>query len=527
MVSVPMHGGSISEGIVGTPRFVNPVLSFSDADKDIVKLIYSGLMRKNTDGTLVTDLAESYEMSEDSLIYTFTLKDNLFFHDGTRITSDDIIFTVEKIKDPIITSPKKASWDGITVTKTDDKTIVFNLRQPYSSFLENATVGIIPKHIWRDSPIELNEANINPIGSGPYFIKDTKKESSGTITSYKLQSFNKFALGRPYIKTINLNFYQNETDLVEALTDRSIEQAGSISPEKAEKLKEDKQIINSSTLPRIFGLFFNQNQNQLFTNKVITEAISKAINKDRIVNEVLLGYGVAIDTPIPQNIIGYEKLTRIDNETKEQSRQQAQDTLAKDGWKIGESGFLEKTVSEGGKNINKVLEFSISTGNAPELAKSASLIQEDLGAIGIKVEVKTFDIGNLNQSVIRPRNYDSLLFGQIINNESDLYAFWHSSQRRDPGLNVAMYTNTRVDAILEEAFTTTNKDDRIKKYSQFENEIIKDIPAVFLYSPSFIYATGEEVKNLSIDHIVSPSARFSNVYLWYIKIDNIWKIFSK
>lgn len=527
MVQVPMHGGSFTEGIVGTPRFVNPVLAFSDADKDMIQLVYSGLMRKNPDGTLIPDLAQSYEMSPDGLSYTFILKDKIFFHDGKPVTPEDIIFTIEKVKDPIIKSPKKPNWDGITATKSDDKTIVFTLRQPHSSFLENATLGILPSHIWGDSPIELNTANISPIGSGPYQVKDSKKESSGTITYYRLQSFNKFALGRPYIKTIELNFYDNEQDLVEALSDKSIQKAGYISPQNAEELKESNQIIYSSTLPRVFGLFFNQNQNQLFTNRAVTSAINQAIDKDRIVNEVLLGYGVAIDSPIPQNITGYEKLALANTQSREDSLAQARETLEGDGWKIGESGFLEKTVKEGSRNVTKVLEFSISTSNAAELAKSASLIQEDLAAIGIKVEVKTFDIGNLNQSVIRPRNYDSLLFGQIINSESDLYAFWHSSQRRDPGLNVALYTNTRVDTILEDAFVTINKDERIKKYSQFEDEVIRDIPAVFLYSPNFIYAVGDDIKALSIDHIVSPSARFSNVYLWYIKTDNIWKVFSK
>jgi ABC-type transport system substrate-binding protein len=172
------------------------------------------------------------------------------------------------------------------------------------------------------------------------------------------------------------------------------------------------------------------------------------------------------------------------------------------------------------------LEFSISTGNAPELVKTAELIQEDLAQIGIKVDIKTFDVGNLNQSVIRPRNYDSLLFGEIVNRESDLYAFWHSSQRKDPGLNVAMYTNAKVDKILEDAATTENEQDRIKKYIQFESIIKNDMPAVFLYSPNFIYVVSPNVKGLSIDHISSPADRFSNVYRWYTETQNVWKIFA-
>ena len=162
-----------------------------------------------------------------------------------------------------------------------------------------------------------------------------------------------------------------------------------------------------------------------------------------------------------------------------------------------------------------------------DLSKSANLIKQNLEEIGIKVNIKTFEIGNLNQSVIRPRDYDELLFGQIINHESDILAFWHSSQRNDPGLNVAMYTNAKVDKILEDAFTTTDENSRVKKYAQCEAEIKKDMPAVFLYSPEFIYVTSKNLQGLSISQITSPADRFLNSYLWYTNTDSIWKIFSK
>ena len=173
------------------------------------------------------------------------------------------------------------------------------------------------------------------------------------------------------------------------------------------------------------------------------------------------------------------------------------------------------------------LEFSISTGNAEELAKTAELIKEDLATIGMKVDIKTFDVGNLNQSVIRPRNYDALLFGEIINTESDLFAFWHSSQRKDPGLNVAMYTNAKVDKLLEDASVDLNEQDRVNKYDQIEVAIKKDMPAVFLYSPDFIYVVSKDLRNVSIDNIISPSDRFANVYQWYTETENVWKIFAK
>ncbi|OGI83082.1 hypothetical protein A3E95_01230 [Candidatus Nomurabacteria bacterium RIFCSPHIGHO2_12_FULL_44_22b] len=525
MESIPMSGGSLSEGIVGSPRFVNPILANSMVDQDLTALIYSGLMRKNSDGTLIPDLAEKYEVSANGLIYTFTLKDNLSFQDNVPLTAEDVLFTINQARDPVIKSPRKANWDGVLVEKTDEKTIVFTLKQPYASFLENATLGILPKHIWEGSPIELNDANTNPIGSGPYKVTGAVKRN-GIIDEYELGRFSKFSLGKSYIKNLDLHFYSNENDVIGALKDGTIEQVSSISPENAELLGEGGYRVESSVLPRVFGLFFNQNQNQIFLNKNIVRAIDEAIDKDRIVREVLSGYGVAIDDPIPPNMIAYQKLKEGDGLSRLEVREKAKEILAKDGWKLGESGFLEKTKKEKGKTVTTILEFSISTGNAPELARSAAFIQEDLAAIGMKVEVKTFEAGNLNQSVIRPRKYDALLFGQIINHESDLYAFWHSSQRKDPGLNVAMYTNTKVDKILEDAFVTVDEQTRIKKYAQFEDEIKKDMPAVFLYSPKFLYVVAKNLKGLAMDHATLPSDRFSGVYLWYTETDNIWKIFN-
>ncbi len=531
MTEVPMQGGAISEGIVGTPRFVNPLLALSDADRDLVSLIYSGLMRKNPDGTLIPDLAESYDVSKDGLTYTFTLKNKIYFHDGKPVTAEDILFTINEAKDPLIKSPIKGNWDGVSVEIVDAKTIKFTLKRQYASFLENMTLGIMPEHVWKDSPVELNDANINPIGSGPYQVSDVSKQSSGIIDYYNLSLFKKFILGKPYIKNITLRFYPNENDLISALQNGEVNQVSSITPENAEMLKEKGYRIESSVLPRVFGLFFNQNQAQIFTDKHVIEAINQAIDKDKIVTEVLKGYGVVINDPIPPNMIAYQKLSVEDKTSHEDNLQKAQSILAKDGWTKGADGFLEKTTTAKKKGkttkAKASLEFSISTGNAPELVKTADLIKTDLESIGIKVDVKTFEIGNLNQTVIRPRKYDSLLFGQIINHESDLFAFWHSSQRKDPGLNVAMYTNTKVDKLLEDALITLDEKNRVKKYAAFEDEIKKDMPAVFIYSPDFIYVVSNNLEGISIDHIISPSDRFLNSYLWYTEKDNVWKIFSK
>ena len=536
MVKIPMKGGSISEGIIGTPRFINPILAISDADRDLVALIYSGLMRKNSDGSFIPDLAEKYEISKDGLTYTFTLKDNIYFHNGNKISTDDVLFTVNAVKDPVIKSPKKSNWDGVNAEKIDAKTIKFTLKQPYASFLENTTLGIMPIDIWHDSLIELNNANTNPVGSGPYLVNKVNKQTGGIINYYDLTAYKKFILGKPYIKNITLHFYPNENDLVQALENKEVDAISSITPANAELLKEKNYRIKSAVLPRIFGLFFNQNQNQIFTNKTVLKAINEIIDKKRIVQQLLLNYGIVIDGPIPPFMNQNQKISAIDTISRREKIKNIEDTLTKDGWKKNADGLLEKNILEKKSTKNKntvskkdnkmILTFSISTGNTKELAETAQIIKENLAEIGIKVDIKTFDIGNLNQSVIRPRKYDALLFGEIINQASELFAFWHSSQRKDPGLNVSLYTNTKVDKILEDAFITNDKNILTKKYLEFEEEIRKDTPAIFLYSPDYIYVVSQNLKGLSMGHVVSPSDRFSNVYTWYTETDNVWKIFA-
>lgn len=528
MAELPMRGGSIREGILGSPRFVNPVLAFSDTDRDLISLVYSGLMERNRDGSLSTGLAESYKVSPDNLVYTFTLKENIYFHNGDRINADDVLFTIEKIKDPIIKSPKKGNFDGISVEKIDEKTVKFTLKQPHASFLEIMRLGIIPKKIWDGSPLELNEANIYPVGSGPYRIKNVGKQSSGIIEFYEMESFDRFVFGQPFIKKINLYFYPNEEEMLDALRSGHIDQISSITPENAEALKHSGYRVESFVLPRIFGLFFNQNQNQLFTNKAVIRAINDLVNKERIVNEVLGGYGRVLEGPIPPNILSNGTGATIFGETREEIVEKAKAALAKDGWKLnGVSGVLEKTKIVNRKKTTVELAFSISTGNAPELVRSVELIREDLERVGMKIEVKTFEIGSLNQGVIRPRNYDALFFGQIINNESDLFAFWHSSQRKDPGLNVAMYTSARADKILEEAFVAIEEKTRTNKYAQFAEEIKKDMPAVFVYSPSFIYVIDKSLSGVALSHITSPADRFSDLYNWYKSTEKVWKVFAR
>lgn len=528
LVEIPTYGGELTEGIVGTPRFANPLLAISDADRDITSLVYSGLMRVGSNGKLIPDLAESVSVSDDGLTYVFKIKASAFWSDGQPVTSDDVEFTIQKAQDSALKSPRRASWEGITVLKNGDKEVTMKLRQSYSPFLENTTMGILPKHIWQsieDDQFPFSQFNVEPVGAGPFKVSSINRNSSGIPNYYTLSSRKNYVLGRPYLDKITVKFYQNETLAIEAYKNADIDSMAGISPEFASNLKTGDEQILRAPLARIFGIFFNQNQNDVLVNKEVRQALDMAIDRQKIINEVLYGFGTVATGPVPSNIIAPVLSTTTPVSVTANTASSTVETLLwKNGWKKNPTtGILEKTV----KKQTSKLSLSISTANTPELVRTARLVEESWKALGVGVEIRIFELSDLNQSVIRPRKYNSLLFGTITGRQPDLYAFWHSSQRNDPGLNIAMYTNAKADKILEDMRKSKDETERNKSYSLFNAEIKKDIPALFLYTPDFIYVVPKNLSGVHLDEVVTPSDRFANVYQWFMRTDKVWSIFTK
>ncbi len=522
LVRVPDYGGTLTEGVIGSPRFVNPLLDSSDIDRDLVTLIYSGLLKVTASGDLIPDLAESYTVSSDGLSYRFTLKNNIYFHDGVRLTADDVIFTIEKVQDPLLKSPKETNWSGVKVEKIDERTIVFTLKQTYAPFIQNLTLGILPQHIWKEATIEefpFSQYNIKPIGSGPYKVNSISYTSGGLPSEYELMAFNKYSLGKPYITNLIIKSYQNEKEVSDAYKKGNVESVYGISPKNLSDLKADSEQILLSPLPRIFGVFFNQNVAPVFVYKEVRQALDVATDKQAIIDSILGGYGEVINGPIPPKNAAEKMLTSSSTERISK----AKSILTAKGWKQNDSGIFEK---KDGKNTVK-LTFSMSTGNAPELKETAYLLQKQWQELGALVEIKIFEIGDLNQNIIRTRKYDSLLFGEIVGRDLDLYPFWHSSERVNPGLNIALYTNLKADKILENIRKTTDKRELKTLFGNFNTEIKNDIPAVFTYSPYFIYIVPNKVQNIHLGTLNIPAERFNDIGNWYIETNNVWSIFTK
>jgi len=252
-----------------------------------------------------------------------------------------------------------------------------------------------------------------------------------------------------------------------------------------------------------------------------------ALNKDEIVNEVLQGYATVLDGPIPPGSLGYtprDEKELAENATTTPAIVLARELLERNGWEIDEEkGYLVKET----KTDLTDLSFSLSTSDVPELKAVVEIVRDTWEELGAKVDVRIFETGALNQSVIRPRKYDALFFGEVVGRNSDLFAFWHSSQRLDPGLNIALYANIEADALLEEARTISSPEIRAEKYQEFQEEVISDLPAFFLYSPDFIYVLPSQVQGVVLRGTSLPSERFLHVFNWYKETDRVWNFFKE
>ena len=525
LVEIPVQGGTLTEGVVGNPRFINPVLAISEADKNLVALIYSGLVRITPQGEIENDLAEEVTISDDRRIYTVRIHPNVRFHDDTPVTAEDVIFTLQKITNPAIKSPRRGNWEGIAINKIDEQTVSFTLKQPYAPFIHNLTVGILPKHIWKnvsDDEFAFSQFNPIPIGSGPYKVERVERNSGGIPDRYRLVPFENASQKVPFIKNLIFRFYSSEGSLIDAYNAREVESIGSISPEKVLELQRGGSRVVSSPLPRVFAVFFNQNQSKILLNKEVRQALNLASPKEEIVNKILNGYATVISGPMPAGI--YPQ-TNIENETltMEEGLETAKTILANAGWQSNpETGILEKKSTSG----TMTLSFSISTGDAPELQQAASMLVSAWQKLGAKIEVLIFETGDLNQNVIRPRNFDALLFGEMVGRDRDLYPFWHSSQRTDPGLNIALYANSQADKYLDNARSASDPEVMAENYRAFAKALEADVPAIFLYTPSFLYIVPEKVKNVNLDSLIVSQDRFLGIANWYIETDKVWKIFT-
>ena len=602
----PAKGGTHIEGVTGQPRFVNPLYANSEVDRALTQLLFSGLMKYDKDLKIVPDLVERYKIEESGKVYKFYLKEDLKWQDEEPLTADDVVFTIKRIQDSAYKSPLMPNWVGVEVEKIGDLAVKFEIEKPYNAFIENCTVKILPKHIWEKVSAEnfpLEIYNLKPIGSGPYKIKEIKQEKPNQIDYLTLSQNSLYHGPSPNISEIKFLFTETEEEIINAARSKKITGFSASISEIVNEGWEKHGLF----LPRYFAVFFNPEQNEIFKEKNVREALALSVNKEEVVGK--LGIKNASDkitsSPLLPDIYGLRQpssKTEFDLEKarslleeagfeekdgimqKEVDKERAftferdlvrgdegmaveelQNCLAKfpeiypDGeitayfgpkteeavkrfqekykedilspWGFSEgNGKVRETTKE---KLNEVcfeepetivpLKFSLITVNQSKMAKLAELLKEQWAKIGVEVSVHKADISHLEQNYIKPRDYNALLFGEVLGAIPDPFPFWHSSQKKDPGLNLALFESQEADELMEEIRQNPDPEENKEKLEQLQDIIIAEKSAIFLYSPDYDYFVSKEIKNISSHKITDPSKRFVDIENWYIKTKREWK----
>ncbi|MEI6529294.1 MAG: peptide ABC transporter substrate-binding protein [Candidatus Falkowbacteria bacterium] len=489
----PVSGGEYIEGIVGYPKTINPLYSVNrDVDSDLNSLVYSSLFKYDQNGLLISDLAESVVINEDKE-YVIKIKSGAHWQNGDTLSADDVLFTIDAIKNAEYRSPLRSSLSSVEAEKVDDLTIKLTLSAPYSPFLEVLTFGILPKSIWENvspSSAASSDLNLKPIGSGPYKFKSFVKNKDGDLKEYNLVVNDDYYSRKPYIKNIKFKFFVDYTEAIKSLNDNQIDGLGYLPfEERKELLAKDSLSLNELIRPQIFSLFFNSNKDKALSDKVVRVSLAQAIDKDQMINEVFGGVYQRADGPILSNNFAYN------------------DQITKYNFSP-----LEATANIKNKLASTTLTV-IDSGTNVIVAEKIKAYWEKIGVVVVLKIVP----GEQATDTIKNRDFEILLYGESVGGDPDVFAFWHSSQISAKGLNLAGYNNPDVDKLLSDARATTNIEDRKIKYQKFQEILVNDVPAIFLYSPTYTYVQSKKLKGFDSTMIIEPAVRFAGVADWYLK----------
>ncbi|MBI5254694.1 hypothetical protein HY932_02855 [Candidatus Falkowbacteria bacterium] len=514
---VPADGGDYTEGIVGRLQFINPVLCpNNEADSDICSLIFSGLFRYDPAKGIVPDIADNYEISADQKTYTIYLKQSALWHDKQKVTADDVLFTIEKIKDPNTKSPLYFGLNNVKAEKITDYSLRLTLNDPYAPFLESLTFGILPKHIWQNIPAQeffTSKYNLEPIGSGPFKFGGAEKDANKTIIKFTAVSFKNFYIAAPHLDALHFKFYGSYDQTIEALNNKNVEGISYLPKYFEDKITNHGALnFHQLQLPQYTALFLNAQKAPLLGYPKIRQLLAQTIDKNKIINDILNGEAIAINDPL---FFSQPKLTA---KKYDYNLAAVKSGLNDMGWKLADYKKIDEKYPFRVRSKNKqYMNFVITTINQPENIATAELIKNSWQALGIKTDLEIFNAADLSEK-IKNRDYEILLYAEISGFDPDQYPFWHSSQAKYPGLNLSLYQNPNADKLLEDARKTADQKIRAAKYAAFQQILTNDVPAIFLFSPTYTYPQNKKLLGFDVENIISPANRFSNVAEWHVNL---------
>jgi peptide/nickel transport system substrate-binding protein len=509
----PVPGGFYTEGLIGNFTDANPLYATGAADTAVSRLVFSGLFKYDNNNRLVGDLAEDYSLSDNQTHYSVHLRHGLKWHDGQPVTADDVVFTYKTIQNIEAQSPLFSSWQSIQVNKQDRYTINFDLPNPLSAFPYSLTNGIIPAHLLKNIPVEqLRSApfNTNPIGTGPFVwrvIEVTGTSSSDTRQQRISLSANKdYQGGEPKLDGFNIITFSDVKHLVAAFEAKQISAMSGLETVTPEINKDKSAIVHTTPLTTAVMAFFNNSHTPL-NDAAVRRALAESVNRDKV-NGLLDQPVQMVDSPLLKGQLGYDPALVEPAYNPADAAQ----LLDKDGWVIGSNGFRDK----GGQ----ALALTLSAPDTPTYTKTAQFLQNQWNKLGIKLQVNYYDNNDLQSSIVGNHDYDILLDGISIGVDPDIYAYWDSTQasiNSQGHLNLSEYKSAAADRAIEGARTRADPAIRAVKYKAFLTEWTKDLPALALYQPNYIYITRGQVFNYERRSANAAADRYYNVNNWEIR----------
>ncbi len=513
---VPARGGVYIEGVAGNPQYINPVLcQYNEVDRDLCALIFNGLLKLDDKGEWQPDLAESWEVGPNSDVYTFTLRSDIRWHDGLRITADDVIFTVQLMQDPALpVLPDLANlWRSVIATKADDRTVVFQLSQPYAAFPDYVTsrwFGVIPKHYWeRYDPEDIPKAQLNtqPIGSGPFRLVEI--DSQHARLEPVIQQFDE----APYLDALEFRFFPDYPSILAAAEAGEVHGVSRVLPEyqKQAEAIPDLQLFTSPMPGYTMALInFDAPDAPFLADQTVRQALAYALDRDKLLNEIVPGVGLKADSPILPGTWAYNP----DIPTYEYDPDRAMKMLEEAGW-VDENndGVREKDGQE--------LAFTLISDDAPHSIGISQALAQDWARIGARVTPQPVSFTGMMTDYLSPRKFDVALVSLELFGDPDPYPLWHSSQISPKGQNFGGWQNREADILMEQARLTSDRETRRQLYDEFQRIFATDLPAILLYYPLYTYAASTAVHDMEVGPLNEPADRFKTFAKWYINTRKI------
>jgi peptide/nickel transport system substrate-binding protein len=512
---VPVKGGVYTEALVGSLQRLNPLLNFyNSADRDVSRLIFSGLVRFDGSGSSQPDLAETLGFSKDGTIYNVTLRKDASWHDGQQVTADDVLFTVDLLRkgSDIVPEDLQDFWKDVEAVRLSDQVLQFRLPEPFAPFPDYLGFGILPKHLLDgktiDQMIDL-DFNIQPVGTGPYRF-DRLVVENGEIKGIVLSAFKNYYGQKPYIDEIVFRYYPDAAAALQAYRDGQVKGIANVPSEiLPEVLAEPNLSIYTARQPEIAMLLINlKNQEAATLQDVkIRRALLLGLNRQAIIDKFLNSQAVIADGPIlPDTWAYYNSLKRV-----EYDPDAARALLKEAGFTLAAEGDVVR------KKGDVALRFELAYPDDERHQAIAEAIRANWNAIGAEVTLAPVPYENLIKDRLEARDFQVALADLNLTRtpDPDPYPFWDRGQAAG-GQNYTQWENPVASEYLEQARTTVNVQERAKFYRNFQILFNQDLPALPLYYPVYTYAVDNEIQGVRVGPLFDTADRFSNISEWFI-----------